>query len=147
MDIVDKETRSRMMSGIKGKNTKPELMIRSILHKSGFRYRVHVKGLPGKPDLVFKKYMAVIFVHGCFWHMHDCKYFKWPKSRTDFWKEKLNKNHTNDKQNIVKLSDLGWRVCVIWECSIREAKNDMDSIKIKVEKWLRSDKDFLEVRA
>ncbi len=147
MDVVDRNTRSRMMSGIKSKNTKPELIIRSLLHKSGFRYRLHVKDLPGKPDLVLKKYKAVIFVHGCFWHMHDCKYFKWPKSHVNFWKEKISKNHDNDRKNLVKLSNLGWRVCVIWECSIRDAKDDMEYIKTEIETWLISEKKFLEVKS
>ena len=146
-DIVDKDTRSRIMSGIKAKNTKPEILVRSLLHKDGFRFRIHVKELPGKPDLVFRKYNAVMFIHGCFWHRHDCKYFKWPKSRIEFWKDKLNKNSENDKKNLQKLLDSGWRVCVIWECSIREAKNDYSPLKEKIEKWLKSNSVFLEVRA
>ncbi len=146
-DIVDKDTRSRMMSGIKSKNTKPEILIRSLLHKDGFRFRIHVNELPGKPDLVFKKYNAVIFIHGCFWHKHDCKYFKWPKSRNEFWNDKLNKNSENDKKNLKKLLNSGWRVCVIWECSIREAKKHMNPLKEKIETWLKSDNCFLEVRA
>jgi DNA mismatch endonuclease (patch repair protein) len=144
-DVVDKKTRSRMMSGIKGKNTKPELLIRSALHKDGFRFRIHVNDLPGKPDLVLKKYNATIFIHGCFWHKHNCKFFKLPKSRTDFWLEKLNKNLENDNLNMKKLSDLGWRICIIWECSIRNAKYDINSIKNQVENWLKSESGFLEV--
>jgi len=146
MDIVDRETRSRMMSGIKGKNTKPELTIRKLLHKEGFRFRLHVKDLPGKPDIVLKKYNAVIFVHGCFWHRHDCKYFKWPKSRPDFWKEKLNGNVENDRMNVKKLQSLDWRICLVWECSIRGADKDIERVKLEITDWLKSDVDFVEVK-
>lgn len=145
-DIVDKNTRSRMMSGIQGKNTKPELTIRNLLHKEGFRYRLYVKVLPGKPDLVLKKYKAVIFINGCFWHRHDCKLFKWPKTRKEFWKEKLNKNAQNDDLNQKKLSELGWRICVVWECSIRGADKDLVAVKDKIAEWILSDSAFLEVR-
>ncbi len=146
MDVVDKETRSRMMSGIRGKNTKPEMIIRSLLHKDGFRYRIHVKDLPGKPDLVLKKYNAVIFVHGCFWHRHDCSYFKWPKTRTEFWEKKLNGNVQNDKRNVESLKGMNWRICIIWECSVRGANKDVNAVKDKVSQWLKSDNDYLEVR-
>ena len=146
-DVVDKETRSRMMSGIQGKNTKPELIIRSALHRDGFRFRIHVKNLPGKPDIVLKKFKAVIFIHGCFWHKHNCRFFKWPKSRVDFWKEKLNKNADNDAKNIKKLADLQWRICIIWECALRGANKDVDSVKIKIEKWLKSTSKYLEVKS
>ncbi len=145
MDVVDKETRSRMMSGIRGKNTKPELIIRSLLYRAGFRYRLHVKKLPGKPDLVFKKYNAVIFVHGCFWHRHDCKYFKWPKTRAEFWKKKLNNNVLADSKNIDKLLNSNWRVCIVCECAIKSAKNDLSEIQHKIASWLNSETMFLEV--
>lgn len=145
-DIVDKNTRSRMMSGIQGKNTKPELTIRNLLHKEGFRYRLYDKILPGKPDLVLKKYRVVIFINGCFWHRHDCKLFKWPKTREEFWKEKLNKNAQNDALNQKKLSELGWRICIVWECSIRGADKDLVAVKDKIVKWILSDSSFLEVR-
>ena len=91
-DVVDSATRSRMMSGIKGKNTKPELMVRSGLHRLGYRFRLHRKDLPGKPDLVFAKHRAVIFVHGCFWHYHDCHLFKMPSTRREFWETKIGRN-------------------------------------------------------
>ena len=91
-DVVDRKTRSRMMSGIRGKNTRPELLIRKGLHARGFRFRLHDKRLPGKPDLVLPKYSAVIFVHGCFWHGHDCHLFKWPQSRREFWRKKITRN-------------------------------------------------------
>lgn len=145
MDIVNKQTRSRMMSGIKGKDTQPELLIRRMLHKDGFRFRIHVKHLPGKPDIVLRKYNAVIFIHGCFWHMHDCKYFKWPKSRMDFWRNKLTRNHFNDMINMGKLFGTGWRICIIWECSIRDKANDIGELKSRIVKWLTHGNDFLEV--
>ena len=105
-DIVDKTTRSRMMSGIKGKNTKPEILIRSLLHQEGFRFRIHDNNLPGQPDIVLKKYRAVIFIHGCFWHRHECHLFKWPKTRPEFWKNKINRNHENDTQTLRELEAL-----------------------------------------
>lgn len=95
-DVVDSATRSRMMSGIRGRNTKPEIMIRSLLHHHGFRFRLHVRDLPGKPDIVLPRHHAVIFVHGCFWHGHDCPLFKWPGTRADFWREKIGRNQSND---------------------------------------------------
>ncbi|MDN7899122.1 very short patch repair endonuclease [Burkholderia cepacia] len=119
-DVVDKETRSRMMSGIRAKNTTPELILRSALHSKGFRYRLHLSSLPGKPDMVFPKYHAVVFVHGCFWHAHDCKYFKLPRSRTEFWQRKLLKNRERDEMILTDTRALGWRVLVVWECATRE---------------------------
>ncbi len=108
-----------MMSGIRGKDTKPEMIVRRALHKAGFRYRLHVKELPGKPDIVLPKYRTVIFVHGCFWHMHDCKYFKWPKTRSDFWKEKIQKNVERDQRAYDLLETMDWHVMLIWECEIK----------------------------
>lgn len=119
-DIVDKETRSRMMSGIRGKNTKPEMIVRRALHKAGYRYRLHVKELPGKPDIVLPKYKTVIFVHGCFWHHHNCKNFKWPKTREDFWRKKIEGNVERDQKAYAQLEAQGWKVIVIWECETRE---------------------------
>lgn len=122
-DIVDAATRSRMMSGIRGKNTRPEIMVRQALHKAGFRFRLHRKDLPGKPDLVLPKYQAAIFVHGCFWHGHDCRYFKIPKTRTDFWMAKIASNSSRDQRDIEALRKLGWRVMIVWECEIRDRKD------------------------
>lgn len=127
-DIVDKATRSRMMSGIRGKDTRPEVLVRKALHALGFRYRLHNKSLPGKPDLSFPKYKAVIFIHGCFWHGHSCRYFKVPKTRTDFWQDKINSNRLRDAQQLVQLQQAGWRVLIVWECATRKNKtlpNDM----------------------
>ena len=116
VDVHDSLTRSRNMSAIKSKNTKPELVIRKGLFALGFRYRLHAKGLPGSPDIVLKKYKTCIFVNGCFWHMHDCDLFVLPKSNTDFWMEKLTANKLRDTKNKLKLSALGWKVIVVWEC-------------------------------
>lgn len=115
-DIVDKATRSRMMSGIRGKDTRPEMMVRRALHRAGFRYRLHDKRLPGKPDIVLPKYRTVIFVHGCFWHHHDCRHFKWPKTRPEFWREKIEGNVERDRKAFAELRELGWKIEVIWEC-------------------------------
>lgn len=137
-DVVDKVTRSRMMSGIKGKDTKPELQIRHALHKRGFRYRLHVKGIPGKPDLVFPKYKALLQVHGCFWHKHECHMFKWPKSRTEFWKEKINANAVRDRQIDLRLAELDWRVLTVWECALRgKTRRAHDDLMNEIEAWLR----------
>lgn len=122
-DVHSKETRSYNMSQIKGKNTKPELLVRKFLFAHGFRYRLHDKKLPGKPDIVLAKYKTVIFVHGCFWHGHEhCKYYSIPKTRTDWWLNKINGNITNDYKAIAALEALGWKVLVIWECGLKPAK-------------------------
>jgi len=135
-----------MMAGIQGKNTKPELLIRSNLHKNGFRYRIHSKKLPGKPDLVLHKYRAVVFVNGCFWHGHNCSLFKWPKTREDFWRNKITRNIENDQMNIDKLKSLNWRICIIWECSIKGANKDISKVIKKIVRWLNGKSMYLEVR-
>ena len=120
-DIVDKATRSRMMAGIRSKNTKPELLVRSWLHRQGLRFRLHGAGLPGRPDLVFRKYRSVVFVHGCFWHRHPgCRYATTPSSNAAFWQRKLRENVARDKKRTSQLRSLGWRVLTIWECQIGE---------------------------
>ncbi len=125
IDIVDNETRSRMMSSIKGKNTQPEILLRKYLHANGFRFRIHVAGLPGKPDIVLAKYRLCIFVHGCFWHRHEgCKLAAMPHTNLEFWEKKFAANKKRDEEVNVKLRNLGWRVFVIWECGIREHHND-----------------------
>lgn len=139
-DIVTPEKRSKMMSGIKNKDTKPELLIRKSLHKKGFRYKLHDKNLPGKPDLVLPKYKAVIFINGCFWHKHDCYLFKWPKSRCVFWKQKIEGNAKKDLEHFQSLEQLGWRIMIIWECSIKGKKLlQQDNIIEMTVKWLKSD--------
>ena len=144
-DVVDCAKRSLMMSGIKNKNTKPELLIRSFLHRRGFRYRLHSSKLPGKPDIVLKKYNAIIFIHGCFWHGHGCRLFKWPKSRSNFWKLKIEYNKQNDRNVMLKLFKLNYRVCVIWECSIKGASKELLAVFTKLSDWLCSDSKFLEI--
>ena len=116
-DIVTPEVRSRMMRGIRGKDTEPELIVRRYLHSHGFRYSLHVKGLPGRPDIVLPKYGMVIFVHGCFWHRHPgCRLAYQPKSRQEFWEAKLAGNAERDVRDVTRLGALGWRVLTVWEC-------------------------------
>lgn len=118
-DVVDKATRSRMMAGIKAKDTAPELVVRRFLHSHGFRYRLHVTVLPGKPDIVLPKYRTAIFVHGCFWHQHPgCKDAVMPKSNVKFWKDKLDGNTRRDAHKISELERLGWQCLVVWECEV-----------------------------
>lgn len=146
-DIVDKETRSRMMSGIRGKNTRPEHHIRSLLHRNGFRFRLHVKDLPGKPDIVLPKFRAVIFIHGCFWHGHDCHLFKLPGTRTDFWEAKIQRNRQNDNSAIVALEQAGWRVAIVWECALRgKLRMSDDSIAFRLSEWILSEKESFELK-
>jgi DNA mismatch endonuclease (patch repair protein) len=139
VDVVDQKTRSRMMSGIRSKNTKPELLIRKGLHGRGFRFRLHDKRLPGKPDLVFPKYSAVIFVHGCFWHMHDCHLFKWPKTRREFWHKKLLRNQEKDVESYASLKKDGWYILTIWECALKgRTRRPMDKVLDMAADWLVS---------
>ncbi len=133
------EARRRNMAAVKGKNTKPELAVRRALHARGFRYGLHNKTLPGKPDLYLPKYRAVIFVHGCFWHAHDCPAFSWPKTREAFWREKIGGNAARDAANIAALFDAGLRVAVVWECTMKgKAKRPIDEIADALADWLRS---------
>lgn len=118
-DIVSQDKRSEIMSAIKNKNTKPEILVRKALHHKGFRFRLHCKNLAGKPDIVLSRYKTVILVNGCFWHGHNCHLFKWPKSNIEFWKEKINGTKGRDKKNIQALESIGWQVITIWECSLR----------------------------
>lgn len=121
MDVHDKATRSYNMSCIKGKGTKPEEIVRKYLFSQGFRYRKNDKRLPGTPDIVLPKYRTVIFVNGCFWHGHEgCKYFVWPKNNADFWKKKIEQNIARDKRDFLLLQEAGWRVIVVWECSLKK---------------------------
>lgn len=124
-DVHNKETRSYNMSQIKGKNTKPEILVRRFLHARGFRYRLHDKSLPGKPDLVLPKYKTVIFIHGCFWHGHaHCRYYVVPKTRTEWWLNKINTNIANDQKAEAQLTEMGWRIITIWECELKKAVLD-----------------------
>jgi len=136
VDVVDQKTRSRMMSGIRGKDTKPEKIFRRAIFAAGFRFRLHRKCLPGTPDIVLPSRKVAIFVHGCFWHIHSgCKYAKLPSSRQDFWREKLRRNVERDRQNIDALVGLGWRVFVVWECATKE-KGAESSLASAFVAWL-----------
>ena len=147
VDIVDAETRHRMMSGIRGKNTKPELQIRRLLFARGFRYRLHLKGLPGKPDLVLTKHRAVIFVHGCFWHRHHCHLFKWPSTRRDFWREKIDRNVERDRKNETRLHDEGWRVATVWECALKgRIRLEPDEVADQLSNWLQCTISTIEIK-
>ena len=140
VDIVDSAKRSRMMSGIRNKNTKPEMIVRQFLYSKGFRYRLHVGSLPGKPDIVLPKYHAVVFVHGCFWHRHkNCRLAYTPKSRQEFWENKLNKNAARDKTTTTRLIDAGWRVMTIWECALRDSEARKRGFEETVS-WITSDR-------
>jgi DNA mismatch endonuclease, patch repair protein len=121
VDRVSVETRSKIMSRIRSKNTKPEIRVRKFLFSKGFRYRLHVKKLPGSPDIVFPKYKTAIFVNGCFWHGHEnCRIAHIPKTSTDFWETKIKKNQERDIRDINNLNEKGWRSLVIWECQLEE---------------------------
>lgn len=132
-DTLSKKERSKRMSLIRGVDSGPEIKLRRLVYGMGYRYRLHDKGLPGKPDLVFKSRNAVIFMHGCFWHRHKgCSLARLPKSKLDFWKPKLEENRKRDIRNQRKLRSLGWRVLVVWECEL----SDMDKVSKKVRKFL-----------
>ena len=145
-DVVDSATRSRMMSGIRGKNTKPELLIRKALHARGFRYRLHCD-LPGKPDICLPKHRAVIFVHGCFWHGHECHLFKWPSTRPEFWRAKIARNCEVDQAAEQRLLATGWRVATIWECALKgKSRLTLDDVVQRCADWLISDRERLMIR-
>ena len=127
------EQRSRNMSAIKSKNTKPEITVRKLLHSMGYRFRLHKKDLPGSPDIVLPKYKTVIFVHGCFWHRHqNCKYASNPKTRREFWEKKFKENIERDKKTQEKLKNLGWKTKIVWECEIKK----QDKLIKKIEDFL-----------
>lgn len=135
MDVVDSATRSKMMSNIKGKNTRPEIVVRKFLHANGYRFRIHRKDLPGNPDIVLPKLRTCIFVHGCFWHRHtNCKFATTPMSRREFWQDKFSKNVERDSRNISKLQSDGWSVLVIWECDLKLGDSVLVSLleKLKI---------------
>lgn len=146
-DIVDAATRSRMMRGIRGKNTKPELFVRRQLHAAGFRFRLHAKHLPGKPDIVLAKHRAVVFVSGCFWHGHDCRYFRLPTTRQDFWRKKIEGNQTNDLKVRKSLSEKGWRHATVWECAIRgQETKALSNLGKQLAEWIHSERDSCTIR-
>ena len=136
-----------MMAGIRGKDTKPELLIRSALHRAGFRFRLHQTSLPGKPDLVLPRYRAAIFVHGCFWHGHDCHLFRWPATREAFWREKIGGNIARDSQQMADLAGAGWRVAVVMECALKgRTRLSFPDIVETLGLWLKSDEKVLEIQ-
>ncbi|MBX9665027.1 very short patch repair endonuclease [Novosphingobium sp.] len=138
-DIVDAETRSRLMAGIRSKNTKPELLLRRALHARGLRYRLHGAKLPGKPDLVFAKHQAVIFVHGCFWHRHsNCRFATTPSTRSEFWTAKFSANIERDKKNVAALLENGWRIATVWECALKGG--DVSRVAELVAHWLTQER-------
>jgi DNA mismatch endonuclease, patch repair protein len=147
-DIVSPETRSRMMSGIKGRDTQPEIQIRKILSVVGYRYRIGNKKLPGKPDITLAKYKAVIFVEGCFWHGHeDCALFRIPKSRVEFWKKKIAGNILRDRKNRRLLSKDGWRICTVWECALKgKDKLDTEKVERSIIEWILNGKKTKNIR-
>lgn len=147
VDVVSKAVRSRMMAGIRGKNTKPELIIRHGVFSQGLRFRLHVGGLPGRPDLVFPRYKAVIFVHGCFWHGHDCGSFRNPATNAKFWKEKIYGNRKRDLRHVSALLSDGWRVMTIWECALRGKKTrTSERVVGRIVRWLESRSKKAEIR-
>lgn len=144
-DIVDTKTRSRMMAGIRGKDTRPELLLRKALHARGYRYRVHVRFLPGSPDMVFPRFRAVVLVHGCFWHRHPgCPYATIPGTNPEFWQTKFDQNVRRDAHQHDALRAAGWRVAIVWECATRSEARLMAAVD-EVSEWLRSDRIDLEL--
>lgn len=146
-DVVPPEVRSRMMAGIRGKDTKLEVATRKALHALGFRYRMNDKKLPGKPDIVLPKYKAAIFVHGCFWHGHDCSLFRLPATRQDFWRKKIDSNKLRDARVIGEILDSGWRALTIWECACRGS--DSIGLEMAVREtadWIRHGPACKEIR-
>jgi DNA mismatch endonuclease, patch repair protein len=145
-DTVSPEVRSRMMAGIRGKDTAPEMLVRNGLHRLGFRYRLHGNKLPGKPDLVFPKHHAVLFVNGCFWHGHDCPLFRMPTTRRDFWEAKIAANRARDRKSADALTNSGWRVGTVWECAVRgRARQEQQQLLKHLGEWLVSSKGYMEL--
>jgi len=146
-DIVPAEVRSRMMAGIRGTNTKPELLLRKGLHAQGFRFRLHDAALPGKPDIVLPRYRAVILAHGCFWHGHDCHLFKWPSTRPEFWRTKIGRNREVDARTDAALAEAGWREGIVWECALKgRTRLPLEEVISGCADWLRSDRQRIEIR-
>ena len=145
-DVVPPEVRSLMMSGIRSTNTKPEMILRRGLHRAGFRFRLHDRKLPGKPDIVFPKWNAVLFAHGCFWHGHECPMFKWPSSRQEYWRTKILRNREVDERSVAALKAKGWRVGVVWECALKgKARMLLVDVLNGCSDWLQSEIQTLEI--
>ena len=147
VDIVAPPVRSRMMSNIRSKNTRPEVEIRKGLHATGLRYRLHRRDLPGTPDITLPRHRAVVFIHGCFWHGHDCHLFKWPSSNSDRWKNKILGNRSRDESSVQRLLSSGWRVCTIWECALRgRGKRERQDVIDMAVDWIRGSEQCYELR-
>lgn len=145
-DVVDRKTRSRMMAGIRGKDTRPEMLIRQGLHQAGFRYRLHNPQLPGRPDLVFSSRRAVILINGCFWHGHRCHMFKWPSTRQQWWRDKINGTRKRDRKATSQLLNDDWRVLTIWECSLKgSTRRPLDQVIAQTIRWLEGKKQVHEI--
>jgi DNA mismatch endonuclease (patch repair protein) len=136
-----------MMAGIRGKDTKPELAVRRALHARGFRYRLHAKNLPGRPDVVLSRYRAAIFVHGCFWHGHDCPMFRLPGTRTDYWRDKIRRNRERDHEVSAALEAMSWRRLTVWECALRgPGRLPFDSVIEEISFWIKGMGAHLNIR-
>lgn len=144
-DVVDAPTRSRMMSGIRGRNTRPEMAVRRALFAAGFRFRLHRRDLPGAPDVVLPGRKIAVFVHGCFWHRHSgCRYSKLPATRPEFWRMKLDRNVERDRNVVESLLAMGWRVLIVWECTIRN-KGALSVLQETLSDWIRGGDSFGEI--
>ena len=150
MDTLSPEDRHKNMSHIRSKDTKPEKMIRSALFRAGFRYRICDKRYPGRPDIIFPHYYAVVFINGCFWHAHEnCRYFVFPKSNREFWQKKFEANRRRDKENLEYYQSQCWRVCLVWECAIRgkQSRQKIETVKDRIIDWLEESTDaFIEIK-
>ncbi|WP_420398161.1 very short patch repair endonuclease [Nioella sp.] len=145
VDIVNKETRSRMMSGIRGKDTRPELLLRRALHARGFRYRLHPKTMSGRPDMVLPKYRVAVFVHGCFWHRHEgCRFASTPATRPEFWAAKFAANIRRDQKVVATLSEDGWRIAIVWECALKKHDDVHRTVEYLVN-WILEGGSFIEI--
>jgi DNA mismatch endonuclease (patch repair protein) len=146
-DIVDPATRSRMMSGIRGRNTRIEIAVRKGLFALGYRYRMDVRSLPGRPDIVLPRRNVVVLVHGCFWHAHDCGLYRIPATRPDFWREKLEGNARRDRLNEAALENAGWRIAIVWECALRgRGASDLSEVINSLHEWIRGREKMIELR-
>lgn len=144
-DVVDAATRSRMMSGIRGRDTRPEMVVRRALFAAGFRFRLHRRDLPGAPDIALPGRKIAVFVHGCFWHRHSgCRFSKLPATRAEFWKTKLEGNVERDARAVKALQAMGWRVLVVWECAIRD-RETLSVLPERLTSWIRSDDPLGEI--
>jgi len=138
---MSREARSRLMAGIRGRDTRPELVVRRALFALGFRYRLHGAGLPGSPDLVFPRFRAVVFIHGCFWHRHGCSLFKWPANNAEFWKRKIDGNALRDEETRSRLTHAGWRVMTVGECAVRgRTRLPSETVARKLANWIESER-------